>query len=64
MTITCEADGITVTVRTAVLLDENQNVITEDVYRDKVIDVKGIVDYFDGAYQIKVFTAKNITIIE
>jgi len=64
MTITCEVNGITVTVRTAVLLDENQNVITEDAYRGKVIDVKGIVDYFDGAYQIKVFTAKNITIIE
>ena len=64
MTITCEVDGITVTVRTAVLLDENQKVITEDAYRGKVIDVKGIVDLFDGAYQIKVFTAKDITIIE
>ena len=28
----------------------------------KTIDVKGIVDFYDGAYQIKVFSANNITI--
>lgn len=62
MTLTCEADGVTVTVRTAVLYDENGERITENAFLGKTIDVKGIVDYFDGAYQIKVFTAKNITI--
>ena len=62
MTLTCECDGITVTVRTAVLVDENGNRITEDAYLNKTIDVKGIVDTFDGEYQIKVFSAKNITI--
>ena len=62
MTLTCEIDGITVAVRTAVLLDANGNRITEDAYLNKTIDVKGIVDYFDGAYQIKVFSEKNITI--
>ena len=62
MTLTCEADGVTVTIRTAVLYNENGERITEDAYLGKTIDVKGIVDYFDGAYQIKVFTAKNITI--
>jgi endonuclease YncB( thermonuclease family) len=63
MTLICEHDGVTVTVRTAVLLDENNQLITEDAYADKVIHVKGIVDYFDGDYQIKVFSAKNITIV-
>lgn len=64
MTLTCEVDGITVSVRTVVLFDENNERITEDAYQGKVIDVKGIVDYFDGAYQIKVFTAKDIIIHE
>ena len=62
MTLTCERDGVTVTVRTAVLTDENGEVITAERYLGKTIDVKGIVDAFDGSYQIKVFTANNITI--
>lgn len=62
MTLTCEADGVTVTVRTAVLLDENNERITADAYFGKSIDVKGIVDLYDGTCQIKVFAANNITI--
>lgn len=63
MTLTCRAsDGTTISVRTAVLVDENGNMITEDKYMGKTIDVKGIVDYYSGNYQIKVFSAKNITI--
>ena len=61
MTMTCQANGVTVTVRTTVLMDATGNLITEDAYRGKVIDVKGIVDYFDGAYQVKVFSANHIT---
>ena len=64
MTLTCEVDGVTVSVRTVVLYDENNERITEDAYAGRTIDVKGIVDYFDGAYQIKVFTAKDIIIHE
>ena len=64
MTLTCERDGVTVTIRTAVLLDENNQLITEEAYEGKTIDVKGIIDYFSGTYQIKVFSAKNITIVE
>ena len=64
MTLTCEIDGVRIAVRTAVLLDENNELITEEAYAGKVIDVKGIVDYFDGTYQIKVFSAKNITIVK
>ena len=62
MTLTCERDGITVTVRTAVLRDEDGNVITADRYEGQTIDVKGIVETFDGTYQIKVFTPKQITV--
>ncbi|MCR5154232.1 MAG: thermonuclease family protein [Lachnospiraceae bacterium] len=63
MTLTCEAeDGTVVTVRTNVLFDENKNMITEDAYLGKNIDVKGLVAYFSGSYQIKVLTASDITV--
>ena len=62
MTLTCKVDGVTVYVRTTVLLDENGKLITEKAYAGKTIDVKGIIDYYDGTYQIKVFSADNITV--
>ncbi len=61
MTLFCTVDGEPVQVRTAVLR-ENGKVITGDRYLGKTIDVKGIVETFDGAYQIKVFNAKRIII--
>ena len=64
MTLTCEVDGKLIDVRTVVLYDENGNLITEAMYRGKTIDVQGVVDYFDGRYQIKVFTKDHITIHE
>ena len=62
MTLTCASDGITILVRTAVLYDENKTLITADAYEGKTIDVRGIVDYYDGTYQIKVFSADGITV--
>lgn len=62
MTLYCEAGGIPVTVRTVVLLDENGQLITQDAYLGKTIDVKGIVDHFGGEYQIKVFTSDQISV--
>ena len=62
MTLTCEVDGITVSVRTNVLYDENGEMITADAYLGKTIDVMGIVDYYDGGYQIKVCASKYIII--
>lgn len=62
MTLTCLKDGKSIDVRTIVLRDENGNLITESAYRGKTIDVTGIVDYFSGAYQIKVFTADDIKV--
>lgn len=63
MTLTCKVGSHTITVRTVVLYDEEGNLITQDAYLGKTIDVKGMVDYYNGDYQIKVFTADNITII-
>ena len=62
MTLTCEVDGVTVDIRTVVFYDAQGNLITADKYAGKTIDVKGIVDYFDGGYQIKVLTPDHITI--
>lgn len=62
MTLTCEANGVKVSVRTAVLYDDNGNLVTADAYMGKTIDVKGIVDYFSGTYQIKVFSDDNIIV--
>jgi hypothetical protein len=62
MTLTCQAEGQTISVRTTVLLDEAGNLITRDYFEGKTIDVKGIVDYFNGKYQIKVFSVKDVNV--
>lgn len=63
MTLTCEAaNGTKISVRTSVLHDDDKNLITADAYLGKTIDVKGVVDYFSGSYQIKVFSDDNIIV--
>lgn len=62
MTLTCEVDGQTISVRTEVLHDAEGNLITEDDLNGKTIDVKGIIDYYSGTYQIRVFKISDITI--
>lgn len=63
MTFTCTtADGKTVSVRTTVLRKPDKTLYTKDDFLNKTISVTGIVDYFSGDYQIKVFSAKNIEI--
>lgn len=62
MTLTCEADGVSVLVRTAVLTDAEGKRVTEEAFYGKTIDVKGVVDFYDGTYQIKVLTINNINI--
>ena len=62
MTLTCVADGETIDVRTIVLYDENGEKITSSAYMGKTIDVTGIVDYYNGSYQIKVLTADDIVV--
>ncbi len=65
MTLTCRADdGTMIDVRTTVFRDEKGNLITEDAYLNKTINIRGVVDYFDGDYQIKVFAPANIAIVE
>ena len=64
MTMTCEVDGKTITVRTTVMRKADKTLYTPADFLHKTIDVTGIVDFFSGEYQIKVFSAKNIEIHE
>ncbi len=64
MTLTCQdANGKQIEVRTNVLKDENNNIITADAYQDKTISVKGIIEVYKGDYQINVFGANSITVL-
>lgn len=62
LTLYCEANGIPIQIRTVPLFDENNVRLTGSEYTGKTIDVRGIVDCFEGTYQIKVFTRDAITI--
>lgn len=62
MSLTCEADGITIDVRTVVLYDENGELVTADDLLYETINITGIVDYFSGDYQIKVLSLQDIVI--
>ncbi len=63
MTLTCEdANGKTIEVRTGVLRDADNKLITAEAYQGKTITVRGIVDVFSGDYQIKVFAATSIVV--
>jgi hypothetical protein len=65
MTLTCVSpEGITVDVRTIVLYKADGSMLSEYDLLYKTIDVNGIVDYFSGDYQIKVFTTDDITVHE
>jgi endonuclease YncB( thermonuclease family) len=72
ISITCEVEGQTVTVRTVPLrdlsetidpkyLDEN-GIVKASYFEGKTLTVKGIVDYFNASYQIKVFKFEDIIV--
>ncbi len=65
LSITCQAeDGTTIVVRTAVLTDENGKTITADAFPiGSKIEVKGIVDVYNGVYQIKAFAKSDIAFL-
>ena len=62
MTLHCTAeDGTKIDLRTIVLYEEGVKV-TADRFEGKTIDVKGFVDYFDGDYQIEIYSVKDVVI--
>ncbi len=62
ITLTCEVGGKTVKVRTIVLKDSSGNVVTQDMFEGETIDVQGVIDCFNGEYQIKVLSLGGIKI--
>ena len=61
ITLCCTSGGADVTVRTEPMY-ENGSLITQDRYLGKTISVKGVVDFYDGDYQIRVLQLDNIII--
>lgn len=67
ISLTCQKDGITFTVRTIVLYEDDQ-VVTPDRFEGKTIDVTGIIDAYtqegstEAQIQLRVFTVDAITI--
>lgn len=67
MTLTCECEGKTVCVRTIVLYTgegDARRLVTASDFEGKTINVKGIIDYFDGQYQIKLYSMNDVTFVE
>lgn len=60
MTLSCTAGGAAVTIRTQPLY-ENGALIPKERYEGKTLSVRGIVDFYDGAYQIRVLSPEHIT---
>lgn len=61
MSITCKSGNTQIVVRTAVLTDANGKTITADRFEGKTIDVKGIVDTYDGKCQIVLLSMDDVT---
>ena len=62
MTLHCTAeDGTKLDLRTIVLYGDDGEKITADYFEGETIDVKGFVDYFDGDYQIEIYSLDYVT---
>lgn len=64
LTLTCKVGNETIKVRTVPLYDAAGQLITEDAFKDKTINIKGFVDFYESNYQIKVFSMKDIEFVE
>lgn len=56
LNLTCEADGASILIRALSLDMEPTDLL------GKTISVQGIVDLYDGQYQVKVFSADHVTV--
>ena len=62
MTITCEIDGVTVVIRTNVLRNADGSIVKAEAYEGEILNVRGVVEFYDGSYQIKVLSVNDITV--
>ncbi len=61
LTLICEADGNTITLRTLPLQGSDGQALGEADFLNKTLDARGIVDAFDGAAQLRVFSLDDLT---
>ncbi|MBQ6182769.1 MAG: thermonuclease family protein [Clostridia bacterium] len=61
LSLTVEYGGKTITVRTNPFYGEDGKLIDGKSWIGKTIDVKGVVAYFNGNYQVRVFALSDIT---
>ena len=62
-TLYCTAlDGTSIAIRTIVLYDDAGNLVSGESFVNKTISVVGMVDYYSGKYQIKVFSLDDIIV--
>ena len=63
MTLTCkDQEGNEIKVRTEVLTNDQGKLVVESDILNKTITVTGIVDYYNGSYQVKVLSLKDMII--
>ena len=62
LTLTCQSGGHTVYVRAIPLYRADGTLVIADMFVGKTISVKGIVDFYEGQYQIKVFGLDSISL--
>ena len=63
MTLTCtDSNGQEFTVKTEVLTNEQGQIVVESDVLNKTITATGIVDCYNGSYQVKVFSLKDMII--
>ena len=63
MTITGKVDGEKVTIRTIVLYDANKDRVTADYFEGQTINVVGILDVYEGHYQIALLSVNDVEIL-
>ena len=64
VTLTCVSGGYQVKVFLGLLYDADGNRITENTYKNCIINVKGLVDKYYEDYQIRVLSASDITVLQ
>jgi hypothetical protein len=62
MTITCTANGYTIEVRTSVLYNADGSKVTASYFMGKTIDVKGLVDSYNGEFQIALLSLNDVVV--
>lgn len=62
MTITCKSGNTQITIRTEVLTGQDGKIVTASAFEGKTLDVKGVVDTYDGKCQIILLTMDDVKI--